>query len=396
MTKPLTAPDAAALLRWRLALGPEAEKTAPELGLRQLGASASVPGIGGDRLADFDEAMGFVYDEGRSGGGRGGSRPYLPKWLGLLREFFVGDVIALVQKDAIEKRGLTELLFEPETLPYLEKNVDLVATLLAARGLVPDRAKELARQIVREVVDELRKQLEAEVRTTLLGAARRHTDSPLKVARNLDWKRTIHRNLRGWDRDRQRLVPERIYFWANQRRRHDWDLVLAVDQSGSMGASVVYSSVMAAIFASLDVLRTRLLFFDTEIVDVTPLLVDPVDVLFASQLGGGTDINRAVAYAQAHFVERPDKTIFLLITDLYEGGNADELVARIRTLVDARAKVLVLLALTDGGTPSYDHALAARLTALGAHCFGCTPRLLVRVVERIMKGQDPAGVIRDG
>lgn len=388
---PLAGPDAEALLRWRLALGPEAEKTAPELTLHHLGG-AGLPGIGGERLADFDEALGFVYD-GDPRGGRGGSRPYLPKWLGLLREFFHGDVIALVQKDAIERRGLTELLFEPETLPYLEKNVDLVATLLAARGLVPDRAKDLARAIVREVVDELRKQLESEVRTTLLGAARRNLDSPLKLARNLDWKRTIGKNLRGWDREHRRLVPDRIYFWANQRRRHDWDVVLAVDQSGSMSASVVYSAVMAAIFASLDVLRTRLLFFDTEVVDVTPLLVDPVDVLFASQLGGGTDINRAVAYAQAHLVERPEKTIFLLITDLYEGGNADELVARVRELVDARAKVLVLLALTDGGTPSYDHALAARLTALGAHCFGCTPRLLVRVVERIMKGQDPAGVI---
>jgi uncharacterized protein with von Willebrand factor type A (vWA) domain len=319
----------------------------------------------------------------------------VPKWLGLLREFFDHEVIALVQKDAIEQRGLTELLFEPETLPFLEKNVDLVATLLAARGLVPDQAKELAREIVREVVDELRRQLESEVRTTLLGAARRNTDSPLKLARNLDWKRTIERNLRGWDRARQRLVPERVYFWANQRRRHDWDVVLAVDQSGSMGRSVVYSSVMAAIFASIDVLRTRILFFDTEVVDVTPLLTDPVELLFASQLGGGTDINRAVAYAHEHFVERPERTIFLLITDLYEGGDREALVARLRELVDAKAKVLVLLALTDGGTPSYDHELAARLTALGVHCFGCTPRLLVRVVERIMKHQDPAGVIAE-
>lgn len=391
---PLAPGDAEALLRWRLALGPEAEAAAPELALAQLAGQASVAGVDGARLQDFDGALGFVYDGGKHGG-RGGSRPYLPTWLGLLREFFDRDVVAIVQKDAIEQRGLTELLFEPETLPFLEKNVDLVATLLAARGLVPDQAKELARQIVREVVDDLKKQLESEIRTTLLGAARRNTDSPLPLARNIDWKRTISKNLRGWDRARQRLVPERIYFWANQRRRHDWDVVIAVDQSGSMGTSVVYSSVMGAIFASIDVLRTRLLFFDTEIVDVTPLLVDPIEVLFASQLGGGTDINRAVAYAQEHFIERPDKTIFLLITDLYEGGDAEALVARIRALVEAKAKVLVLLALTDGGTPSYDHALAARLTALGAHCFGCTPRLLVKVVERIMKHQDPAGVIAE-
>jgi len=397
VTKPKPPPStlapeqAQALLRWRLALGPEAEKTAPELGLSGLGGGAELLGVDGTRLGDFDQALGFVYDQR----GGGPSRPYVPKWLGLLREFFHQDVVALVQKDAIEKKGLTELLFEPETLPYLEKNVDLVATLLSARGLVPDRARELAREIVREVVDDLRKQLEALVRTAVLGAARRNTDSPLPLARNLDWKRTIEKNLRGWDRDRRRLVPDRIYFWANQRRHHDWDVVIAVDQSGSMAPSVVYSSVMAAIFASIDVLRTRLLFFDTEVVDVTPLLVDPVDVLFASQLGGGTDINRAVAYASEHLVDRPERTIFLLITDLFEGGNADELVGRIRALCEAKAKVLVLLALTDAGTPSYDHALAARLTALGAHCFGCTPRLLVRVVERIMKHQDPAGVIAE-
>jgi hypothetical protein len=398
MTMEIPPDDALALLRWRLALGPEAEKACPELGLAALQqCGAGVDGVDGKRLKDFDQALGFAYDEGTAKkGGSSGSRPYVPKWLGLLREFFSRDVVALVQKDAIERRNLTQLLFEPETLPLLDKNVELVATLMGARGLVPDKAKDIARQIVKDVVDDLRKQLEAEIRTAILGAVRRNTTSPLKVARNIDWKKTIDCNLRGWDRDKRRLVPDRIYFWSNQRRRHDWDIVIAVDQSGSMGESVVYSSVMAAIFASLDVLRTRLLFFDTEIVDVTPLLVDPVDVLFASQLGGGTDINRAVAYAQEHFVEQPEKTIFLLITDLYEGGDAGALVARVRQLTESKVKVLVLLALTDSGTPSYDHDLAAQLTAIGAFCFGCTPKLLVRVVERIMKNQDPAGVIAEG
>lgn len=391
----MNADDSTALLRWRLALGPEAEKTSPELGLAGLTADgAGVDGIEKGRLRDFDEALGFAYDEGRRGGS-GGSRPYIPKWLGMLREFFSKDVVALVQKDAIERRDLKELLFEPETLALLDKNVELVATLMSARGLVPDKAKETAREIVKEVVDDLRKQLESEVRTAILGAVRRNANSPLKLARNIDWKKTIDKNLRGWDVDRRRLVPDRIYFWSNQRRRHDWDIVIAVDQSGSMAQSVVYSSVMAAIFASLDVLRTRLLFFDTEILDVTPLLVDPIEVLFASQLGGGTDINRAVAYAQEHFIEQPEKTIFLLITDLYEGGDSASLVARVRQLIDSKVKVLVLLALVEGGTPSYDHELAARLTALGAYCFGCTPKLLVRVVERIMKNQDPAGAIAE-
>src|SRR5690242_5931835 len=196
MTDAIKPEDAAALLRWRLALGPGAEKASPELGLRALRqGGAGLDGVDGERLADFDEALGFAYDEGSRRGGTAGSRPYLPKWLGLLREFFPKDVIALVQKDAIERKHLTELLFEPETLPLLDKNVELVATLMAARGLVPDRAKDAARQIVKEVVDDLRKQLESEVRTALLGAARRNSESPLKLARNIDWKKTIHKNL---------------------------------------------------------------------------------------------------------------------------------------------------------------------------------------------------------
>jgi len=382
-----------ALLRWRLALGPRAEEVDRGLGLDALGAEAERLGIDPARLGELDEALGFVYDERK--GGRGGSRLYVPRWLGALREFFRHDVVALIQKDAIERRGLTELLFEPETLPFLERNVDLVATLLSARSLVPDAAKDIARGIVREVVDDVRKKLESQVRTAVYGALRRTAHSPIKLARNIDWRRTIGKNLRGWDRVKKLLVPERIHFFANQRRRHEWDVALLVDQSGSMAESVVYSAVMAAIFASLDVLRTRLLFFDTEIIDASPLLGDPVEVLFSTQLGGGTDINRAVAYAQEHFIERPEKTLFVLITDLYEGGDAEQLVARMRQLVDSRVRTLCLLALSDHGRPSYDHALGARLEEVGVPCFGCTPRLLVDVIERVLKNQDIAPLLAE-
>jgi len=329
---PLNDDDKASLLRWRLALGPQAERGSSRFGLSGLADRAGSCGCGND-VGDVDGALDFVYGQGSPGGkkgGRGGSNPWLPKWLELLQRTFDGDVVAFVQKDAIERKGLTELLFGADTLPYLEKNVDLVVTLLEAKGLVPDEAKERARAIIRAVVDDLRKKLEIELRTAILGALRKDLHSPLQVARNLDWKRTIQKNLRGWDRDKQRLVPEKFHFFAAHRRRHEWDVVLVVDQSGSMAESVVYSSVMAAIFASLDVLRSQLIFFDTEIVDATPLLVDPVDVLFATQLGGGTDINRAVAYAAENCVSRPDKTLFLLVTDLEEGGDASALVGRMR------------------------------------------------------------------
>ena len=392
----LSAEDRLSLLRWRLALGSEAEQVAGGCGLGGLGdAAGAAVGLGAERLADLDKAMGFVYGDGKQGGS-GASRPYIPTWLANLREFFGQEVVALVQKDAIERKNMQALLFEPETLALLDRNVELVATLVSAKGMVPEKAKAMARQIVREVVDELRKKLESEVRTAVHGALRRDRNSPLKIMRNLDWKRTIARNLKGWDAKRQRLVPERFYFWANQRRRHEWDVALLVDQSGSMAESVVYSSVMAAIFASLDVLRTRLLMFDTEIVDMTPMLDDPVEVLFTAQLGGGTDINRAVAYGQQHFVERPDKTLFILITDLYEGGNRSALVGRMRKLVESRVKVLVLLALSDTGHPSYDHGLAKTLTNLGIPCFGCTPGKLVAVMEKVLGGGDLKSYLSEG
>jgi Mg-chelatase subunit ChlD len=392
MTAPLDDKDKAALLRWRLALGARAEER-PELALGGLAddATAATAGLDRDGVGELDRALSFVYGDEQAGG-KGATRPYLPQWLAAVRRFFRHDVVAMVQQDAIERRNLTQLLLEPETLPLLDRNVELAATILAAKQLVPDRAKDTARAIVREIAEELRRKLESEVRGAVLGALRRDRRSPLRSLRNLDWQRTVRRNLDTWDPTHRRLVPRHLHFMSRQRRHHDWDVCLLVDQSGSMAESVVYASVMAAIFASLDVLRTRLAFFDTEVVDVTDQLGDPVDVLFAAQLGGGTDIHRAVAYAQASWIERPERTLMLLVTDLFEGGDPGPLLARMRALVEAKVRVVVLLALTDAGRPSYEHATAQALGSLGIPCFGCTPHLLARVMERVLRGDDVASI----
>lgn len=386
------------LLRWRLVLGSEAEKAEPMLGL---GALLADPLLDHEQLLqmsakeidNLDDTLDFVYGAGRTSG----LTTYLPRWLARLREFFTADVIALVQKDAIEKKGLTRLLFEPETLPYLEKNADLVATLLSASALVPDEAKEIARGIVREVVEELRKKLETSTRTALIGAVKRHSRSPFKIARNLDWKRTVERNLHTYDREKRRLVPESFHFLANQRKRHEWEVSILVDQSGSMAISVVYSAIMAAIFASIDVLQTRLAYFNhQDVVDMTPHLVDPVEVLFSAQLGGAENYNIALDYARENFIQRPDKSIVLLITDLYHtAGDDARFLEQVRELVDSKVKFLVLLKLSDAGQPSYDHDLAKQLVAIGAHCFGATPKLLVEIVERIMKNQPYENLIQN-
>jgi Mg-chelatase subunit ChlD len=212
----------------------------------------------------------------------------------------------------------------------------------------------------------------------------------MRLYRNIDWARTVRSNLRGWDPERRRLVAERFYFWANQRRAGEWDLAILVDQSASMAESVVMSAVMAAIFASLRVLRTRLLLFNTDVVDMTSHLTDPVGLLFSAQLGGGTNIGRAVAYAQEHFIERPQRTLFILISDLYEGGKEGALLARMRHLVESRVRVLVLLSLSDReAAPQYDRQMARALAELGVPCFACTPRRLCDVIEQVLSNREP-------
>jgi Mg-chelatase subunit ChlD len=377
------AEDRARLLRWRLALGPSAEKASPELAIAKLGASAPALGVTEGGVGELDRALSFVYEDKRAS--LAASRPYLPAWLTAVRGFFRGEVVAMVQRDAVERRGLTELLFEPETLPLLERNVELVATLVGAKGLVPDHAKDVARAIVREVVDDVRKRLEPEVRVAVRAALRGERGPRARATPRLDFARTVRKNLRTWDQGKRRLAPERLYFEPGAERGAR-DVVVLVDQSGSMAESVVYASIMAAIFASIDALRTKLVLFDTEIVDATPLLDDPVDVLFAAQLGGGTDIARAIAYAEERLVERPERTLLVLVSDLEEGGDREALAARVAKLVDAHVTVVALLALSDAGRPAYDHDVARALADLGVPCFAATPRSLPGVIERALRG----------
>jgi Mg-chelatase subunit ChlD len=369
-----------ALLRWRLVLGHKAEHGLDgQLALPGLASSAPEQDVFG-----LDEALELVYGEKKGHGGTEASMPNIPRWLDDVRRYFPTDVVAMVQKDAIERQGLRQLLFEEETLPKLEKNVDLVATIIALKDMIPDKVKDTARQVVREVADQIREKLEPQVRQAVIGALTRNRRSVIPVYRNVDWKRTIERNLKHYDSERRVLVPERFYFWANQRRQREWQVILCVDQSGSMANSVVYASIMAAIFASLDALRTNLILFDTQVVDMTEYLDDPVDILFGAQLGGGTDIARAVGYATEQVLQ-PEKTLFILITDLYEGGSEPALLRHLASLVESHVRVLCLLALDDTGRPSFSKELARQVRALDIPTFGCTPNKLIDLIEDVLR-----------
>jgi VWA domain containing CoxE-like protein len=354
--------------------------------------------LGGDDtdLSETDRRMSValdaLYDEEQpKSAGLGGSAPRVARWLGDIREFFPAAVVQVIQKDAFDRKGLRQMLLQPEFLATVEADVHLVADLISLRKVMPDKTIETARLVVAKVVADLMKRLEARTAEAVRGALDRGQRTNRPRFADIDWPRTIRANLSHYQPDLQTVIPERLVgFQRRQRRLADLDeVVLCVDQSGSMATSVVYSSIFAAVMASIPAVKTKLVCFDTAIVDLTEDLADPVQVLFGVQLGGGTDINRAIAYCEDR-IERPSKTHLVLISDLYEGGNAAELLGRIARLVGMGVNVIALLALTDTGRPGYDPKNAEAFAALGVPVFACTPDQFPGLMAAALRREDIA------
>lgn len=361
--------------RWRLVLGAEDgdEPLAP-------------------RDQRLDALLTALYGPGDDSGGRkgslGASAPKVSRWLGDVREFFPAPVVQMVQRDAFERLGLRQMLLEPEFLAAVEADVHLIADLISLRSVMPEKTKETARQVVRKVVDQLLARLEGQTAQALRGALNRSQRSFRPRPGDIDWPRTIRANLRHWQAEHRTIVPEKLVGFgrASRRRRLD-EVVLCVDQSGSMASSVVYASIFAAVLASIPAMRTKLAVFDTVVADLTEDLADPVEVLFGVQLGGGTDINQALAWCQANIAD-PSQTHLVLVTDLYEGGDAKAMLGRAAALVNSGVNLIVLLALNDDGRPSYDANLAAAVAALGAPVFACTPDLFPDMMATALRRGD--------
>ncbi|NEY36562.1 VWA domain-containing protein [Streptomyces sp. PRKS01-65] len=360
------------LRRWRLVLGGEA---ADGTGRALSGADAAM-----------DRALAALYgkaDTPRGGrdrsAGLGASAPSVARWLGDIRRYFPSSVVRVMQRDAIDRLGLATLLMEPEMLEAVEADVHLVGTLLTLHEAMPERTKETARAVVRTVVADLEQRLAARTRSVLTGALDRSARVTRPRHHDIDWNRTIAANLRHYVPEHRTVVPERLVGYGRASRSVRKEVVLCVDQSGSMAASVVYASVFGAVLASMRSIGTRLVVFDTAVADLTDRLDDPVDVLFGTRLGGGTDINRALAYCQSR-ITRPTETVVVLISDLYEGGIRDEMLKRVAAMKAAGVQFVTLLALSDEGAPAYDREHAAALAALGTPAFACTPDLFPEVM----------------
>ncbi len=373
--------------RWRLVLGGDA------------GAEGTGIALKGDDK-QIDAALAALYrganGDGSRGSGRGAglgsSAPNVARWLGDIRTYFPSSVVQVMQSDAIERLNLTRLLLEPEMLEAVEPDVHLVGTLLSLSGVMPEKTKHTARIVVGKVVAELERRIAQKTKAAITGALNRAARINRPRHRDIDWNRTIRANLKHYQREYRTVVPERLIGYGRRNTQVARDIVLCVDQSGSMAASVVYSSIFAAVMASMRSVRTSLVVFDTAVVDLTEKLADPVDVLFGTQLGGGTDINRAIAYGQS-LITRPRDTIFVLISDLYEGGVRDEMLRRAAAMTASGVQMIALLALSDEGTPSYDHENAAALAALGVPAFACTPDAFPELMAAAIERRDLAAFI---
>lgn len=370
------------LTRWRLVLGGEG---GDGLGFGAAGTDTAA-GLSADD-ARRDGALNALYGDNRRKGGLGGSAPKVARWLGDIRTYFPSSVVQVMQADAMDRLGLHQLLMEPEMMEAVQPDINLVSTLIGLGRVIPERSRETARAVVRVVTEQLEERLRARTVQAVTGALNRSARTRRPRPADIDWRRTIAANLQHYLPEHRTVVPERLVGYARRSTQVERHIILCIDQSGSMAESVVFSSVFGAVLASLRSVATSLVAFDTQVVDLTDEIDDPVDVLFGVQLGGGTDINQALAYCQG-LVRQPNDTVLVLISDLYEGGIAEEMVRRSRELVQSGVTMIALLALSDSGAPAYDAEHAEALAAIGVPAFACTPDLFPDLMAAAIERRD--------
>ncbi|HZN36348.1 MAG TPA: VWA domain-containing protein [Pirellulaceae bacterium] len=376
-------PDPHTLARWRLVLGKAAE-------------SHGISLEGQAEAQRIEQLVGFLFEPGgegqESGGrssdrsaGRGPSQLTVPSWVDAVNELFPQQSKEVMQKELVRRRGIAELMEKPELLEKIEPNLELVKTLLTHRELLNPKTRILARKIIDKVVQELKRKMQVQVEQAITGAIRKDRHSPRKVFRNLDLKTTLRRNLQHFDSASGKLHVDRLFFFAAERKKKPWHVIVVVDQSGSMLESAIFSAVMASIFAELPAVRTSLVLFDTQVVDLSDKVGQPVDVLLSIQLGGGTDITQALIYA-SELVRQPQRTIVVLITDFYEGRAESDLVAQTRQMADSGLRMIGLGALGYDARPSYNKATAGKLRKVGMDILVCTPEKLAECMAQIIRG----------
>ncbi|MCA9963354.1 MAG: VWA domain-containing protein [Anaerolineales bacterium] len=358
--------------RWRLILGADEQN-------QEQGGSLDQQDMA------VDQALQQLYNNDKEGS-MGDAIPDINRWLGDIRTYFPASVVRVMQQDAIDRLKLKKMLLEPELLQQIKPDVQLVATLLSFKRLMPQRTRETAREVVRKVVEELQQRLSNKLRQAVEGSINRASRKRRPRFKEINWGKTVQKNLKHYQPQYRSVIPEKLVGYGNKRTSLK-DIILCIDQSGSMANSVVYASVLGATLASLTAVTTKLVAFSTSVADLSDQLHDPVEILFGPQLSGGTHIGRALAYCQG-LVTRPQDTILVLISDLYEGGNKEQMMSHAADLVASGVTVIVLLTLEDSGAPSFSRDVAHNFLDLGIPCFACTPDLFPDLMAAAIEGRD--------
>ena len=370
------------LNRWRLILGSYSRN--------QIGFGDGASLENGISCMDLEEALDFLYhreqgEDVRRQGGTEASRLTAATWITRIRKLFPKETVEILERHALDRYGMTELLTDREVLEKLEPNQELLKTILQLKHLMKGDVLDTARRIVKQVAEAIAKKLNQDIRKSLLGKIDRNSSSPVRSIRNLDIQKTIRKNLKHYDRENNRLLLEQVYFNGRTRKYSQWRVVIAVDESGSMLDSVIHSAVMAGIFAKLPMLDTKLVIFDTQVVDLSSHLEDPVATLMSIQLGGGTFITGALQYCET-LIDHPHRTMVVLVSDLCEGGSVSALLGVSRGIIESGAKLICLTALDMEANPVYDRHTAQKLADLGAHVGAMTPEALGDFMGKIMNG----------
>ena len=373
------------LRRWRLILGSEAQKRmegmgdGPDLSQEDLMMDTAL-----DAIYNRDMKFGFG-----GGAGKGASSPQISRWLGDVRTLFDKDIVKIIQSDAMERCGLKQLIFEPELLENIEPDMHMASMILTLKDQIPKKSKENAREFIRKIVEQINALLESDLKRAVTASINRKLHSPIPSASALDFQTTIRKGIKDYNVKLKKIIPQKYYFFERSATTaaNKYTVVLDIDQSGSMGESVIYSSIMSCILASMSAIKTKVVAFDTNIVDLSEKCEDPIDLLFGFTLGGGTDIEKSIKYC-SKYIENPKKTIFFLISDLEEGGNRAGLLRRLTQMKEDGVIVICLLAISDSGKPYYDANMAQRIANNGIPCFAAAPQMLPRLLEKAMKNED--------
>ncbi|MFN0203870.1 MAG: VWA domain-containing protein [Bacteroidia bacterium] len=376
--------------RWKLVLGSQSDAN-NRVSLKQMGGGGEGEGEGqngegqGIDMEGMAKSLDALYDSERKAG-LGGSNPNVNRWLGDIRKYFPASVVSIMQKDAVDKLGIERMLMEPEFLETVEVNVELVAQLLSLGRGMPDKVKNTARLVVTKIVKQLEEKLKNPMRQAVQGALSRSVRNPNPKLKEIDWDKTIRANLKHYQEDYKTVVPEKLIGYGKKGQSLK-DIILCLDQSGSMGTSVVYSGIFGSVMASLKSVTTHLVVFDTAVADLTQDLQDPIDLLFGVQLGGGTDIHKALTYCQT-LIKRPNDTIFILISDLYEGGNEKAMLRKVAEIKESGVNFVTLLALNDEGAPYYDKRVATAFAQMEIPSFACSPDLFPDLMATVIQKKD--------